>query len=396
MPFRVYILAIAAFVVGTVELIVGGILELIAADLNVSVSAAGHFITVFSIAFAVSAPILMNVTAKMDRKKLYVISLFVFMIANLIVAMSSSYNVILAARALSAMSGSIIIVLSIMMASQLVPPSHKARAIGTIFMGISGSLVLGVPLGMVLGNAYGWRAPFFFIALLSAIAMICIQLLMEKTAPNPIIPLRKQLASLKDSKIVSGQLISFLLLTGHLTLYAYFAPYVQSNFNISASTMSIIYFLFGIAAVSGGGIGGWISDRLGTRKALLFIVPSFALSMFVLPLAAQVSFYIFMAVVMVWSALSWAISPAQQTYLMQSAPETADIQLSLNTSIMHLGIACGSFIGGIAIKEASVAINPWIGGAIAMLGLASALFSLSRRSRADKQPLATTKLAAEV
>ncbi|MCR8845017.1 MFS transporter [Paenibacillus sp. SC116] len=396
MPFRVYILAIAAFVVGTVELIVGGILELIAADLNVSVSAAGHFITVFSIAFAVSAPILMNVTAKMDRKKLYVISLFVFMIANLIVAMSSSYNVILAARALSAMSGSIIIVLSIMMASQLVTPSHKARAIGTIFMGISGSLVLGVPLGMVLGNAYGWRAPFYFIALLSAIAMLCIQLLMEKTAPNPVIPLRKQLASLKDSKIVSGQLISFLLLTGHLTLYAYFAPYVQSIFNVSASAMSIIYFLFGIAAVSGGGIGGWIADRIGTHKALLIIVPSFALSMFVLPLAAQVSLYVFLAVVMIWSALSWAISPAQQTYLMQSAPETADIQLSLNTSIMHLGIACGSFVGGIAIKEASVAINPWIGGCIALLGLVSALFSLSRRSRASEQPLATTKLAAEV
>lgn len=113
------------------------------------------------------------------------------------------------------------IVLSITLASRLVPPSYRGRAIGIIYMGISGSLVLGVPIGMTIGNTYGWRAPFLLIAGLSALAIVFISIFLHKSPPEKAVPLRKQLASLKNVKIVSGQLISFLLLMGHLTLYVY-------------------------------------------------------------------------------------------------------------------------------------------------------------------------------
>ncbi|GIN93667.1 MFS transporter [Siminovitchia terrae] len=381
MNLRIVLLAAAAFVVGTVELIVGGILDLITADLHISVSAAGQFITVFSIAFALSAPILMNLTAKVERKTLYLTSLGVFLLSNVMIAFSSSYSLILFARILSAMSGAIIIVLSITLAPRLVSSSHKGRALGIIYMGISGSLVLGVPIGMLIGNTYGWRAPFLLIAGMSALAILGIAVFLKKSPPAKAIPLREQLASLRDSKIVSGQLISFLMLTGHLTLYAYFAPYVQSLFPISPGTLSLVYFLFGIAAVSGGGLGGWISDHWGTERALIVIVICFAIVMFILPFAAEISFYVFLVAVMVWSALSWALSPAQQTYLMQSAPKTADIQLSLNTSVMHLGVASGSFIGGVVIQQSSVANNSWVGGILVLIALGSAIYSLTRRSQ---------------
>lgn len=378
MNFCIMLMAAVAFVVGTVELIVGGILELIAKDLHISVSAAGQFITMYSIAFAISAPLLMNMTAKMERKTLYLGSLGVFLLSNVLVALSSNYALILSARALSAMSGAIIIVLSITLASRLVPPSYSGRAIGIIYMGISGSLVLGVPIGMTIGNAYGWRAPFLLIAGMSAVGIVGISLFLHKSPPEKAVPLRKQLASLKDGKIVSGQLISFLLLMGHLTLYAYLAPYVQSLFPVSPGILSLVYFLFGIAAVAGGGLGGWISDRWSTRRSLIVITACFACSMFMLPLAANISFYMFLAVVMIWSALSWAISPAQQMYLIQNAPEEADIQLSLNSSIMQLGIACGSLIGGVVIETSSVANNFWVGGLLALAALGCAVFSLTR------------------
>lgn len=381
MNLRVLLLAAVAFVVGTVELIVGGVLDLITVDLHISVSAAGQFITAFSMAFALSAPILMNLTAKLERKTLYLISLGAFLLSNLMIAFSSSYHLILFARVLSAMSGAIIIVLSITLAPRLASPSHKGRALGIIYMGISGSLVLGVPIGMLIGNAYGWRAPFLLIAGMSALAILGITVFMKKTPPAKAIPLRQQLTSLKDSKIVSGQLISFLMLTGHLTLYAYFTPYVQSLFPISPGTLSLVYFMFGIAAVSGGGLGGWISDHWGTERALIAIVICYAIVMFMLPFAAEISFYVFLLVVMVWSALSWALSPAQQTYLMQSAPETADTQLSLNTSVMHLGVASGSFIGGIVIQQSSVENNSWVGGILVLIALGNAIYSLTRPSQ---------------
>ncbi|MCY9517748.1 MFS transporter [Paenibacillus apiarius] len=378
LDFRVYILALAAFVVGTVELIIGGILDQIASDLHISVSAAGQLITIFSIAFAVSAPILMNVTARFERKKLYLVFLFVFLISNLIVAFSSNYVTLLAARALSASSGSLLVVLSITIASKLVRPEYKGRAIGVIYMGISGSLVLGVPIGMLIGNAYGWRAPFLFVALLTAAAMGGIYAFLSKVPPSAVTSLRMQMTSLKNAKLVSGHLISYLMLTGHLTMYAYFTPYLQTTFQLSPGATSVVYFLFGLAAVSGGGLGGWLADKWGTSRSMLVIVSCFALAMFILPLAAQVSFYVFMAAVMLWSALSWALSPAQQSYLMQTAPETSDIQLSLNSSVLHLGIASGSVVGGIVIEQSSVAHNAWVGCIFVLLALGSAVYSLTR------------------
>lgn len=384
MNIRVYILAIAAFVVGMVELIVGGILNLISEDLGISVSSAGQFITVFSVAFAISGPILMNLTAKLDRKHLYLYSLAAFILSNLIVVFTSSYVMILAARALSAMSGAVMIVLSITMAAQLVPASHKGRAIGIVYMGVSGSLVLGVPVGLIIGNAYGWRAPFLLIALLSVIAMIGIAVMIKPTAPSPVMPLRKQLAALKNSKIVSAHLISMLMLTGHLTLYAYLTPYVESIFDVSPAVISMMYFLFGIAAMLGGGAGGYLADRFGTKRSILLIVTCFSLSLFAITAASQASFYIFIVVMMVWGGLSWSISPAQQTYLMQIAPDSVDTQLSINSSMCHLGIAAGSVIGSAVIDSSSVTHNPWVGALIALLALGAAAYSLSRRNPAKQ------------
>lgn len=396
MNFRVYMLAIAAFVVGMVELIVGGILNLIAEDLHITISSAGQFITIFSISFALSGPILINLTAKMERKKLYLYMMAVFMVSNLIVAFTSSYAAIIAARALSAMSGSVIVVLSVSMAAALVPESHKGRAIGIIYMGISGSLVLGVPLGMVIGNAYGWRAPFLVIALLTLLSMAGIALFTKRTAPNPVVPLRKQLALMKNSKIVSAQLIVFLMLAGHLTLYGYLQPYVESTFGVSPGMMSMVYFLFGIAAVTGGGAGGWISDKFGTKRSILIIVACFSVSMFLVMLTAQISFWVFLIAMMLWSGLSWAISPAQQNYLLQLAPDNAETQLSLNSSMLHLGIASGTVIGSTVIDQSgTVANNPWVGGIIAAVAFGVAAFSLSRRSSAEEETAAASSRTAE-
>ena len=146
--FRVYILAIAAFVVGTVELIIGGTLDLVANDLGVSISAAGQLITIFSVVFALSGPVLLALTGKFERKTLYVGALSIFLIGNIISACSVNYGMLMFSRVICAASGSLIIALSVTLASSVVEPHFRARAIGIIFMGISGSLVLGVPLDL--------------------------------------------------------------------------------------------------------------------------------------------------------------------------------------------------------------------------------------------------------
>lgn len=378
MNMRVYILAAAAFIIGTVELIIGGILNLISDGLHVSIGAAGQLISIFSLFFAVSAPILLTITAKVERKTLYLWTMFVFFIGNALAAVSIGYMMLLITRILTAASGSLLIVLSITIASNVVKPEYKGRAIGTIFMGISGSLVLGVPLGIVIGNEFGWRAPFILISILTIVAMISVYALLEPIQPKPVVPLQKQIQALKHSKIMSAQLITFFMLTGHLTLYAYLTPFLQEVLGMNSTMITGVYFIFGIAAVTGGGAGGWLSDKWGTHRSILTIISLFSVSMIMLPIATKLPTYAFLVIVVMWSALSWAISPAQQNYLIQTAPETSEIQLSLNTSAIHFGIALGSFIGGVVIEKSSVFYNAWVGVLFVLVSLACAVFSLTR------------------
>ncbi|MFG6148110.1 MFS transporter [Halobacillus sp. B23F22_1] len=374
---KVYILAIVSFVVGTVELIIGGTLDLIADDLNVSLGQAGLLITIFSLVFAIASPILLTVTAKFERKKLTLVSLFVFFLGNLLAFWSPTYMVILLARIISAASGSLLVVLGITIASSIVRKDFQARAIGIIYMGISGSLVLGVPIGLTLSNAFGWRSPFLLIAILTLASMIGVAFSLEKIKPKPALPIKEQIRTLKDSKIFSAQLTSFLFLTGHLTLYAYLTPFLKTILGLDGTWVSIVYFIFGAAAVLGGGIGGLISDRWGTERSIIAIICSFAVAIFLIPFVTF-SFSLFLIVMVVWSMLSWAITPAQQSYLITSAPETSDIQQSLNNSALHFGIAMGSTVGGVVIEQASVIHNASVGGLFVLVALMTAFFSITR------------------
>ncbi|WP_145946249.1 MFS transporter [Paenibacillus sp. Y412MC10] len=380
MNFKIYILAIACFVTGMVELIVGGMLDLVSSDLHISVSTAGQLITLYSVVFAVSGPVLLAAASRAERKLLYQCALLVFIAGNVLSVVSPNFTMMVIARILSAASAALITVLSITMASQMAEPAYRARAIGVIFMGVSGSLVLGVPVGMMLGNAFGWRAPFVMISILAVISFIAVQIFITKTPPSKTVPLRKQLASLKNGKIIFGQLITILMLTGHLTLYAYLTPFLQETLHLSPFMLSLFYFIFGIAAVLGGGAGGWVTDRFGPEKSILTIVSVFAVAMVLMPVST-VSVYVCLIVMIVWSMLSWSISPSMQSYLIKAAPESPDIQQSLNSSASHIGIALGSAIGGMVIEGSSVYYNAWVGVIFVLLALGSAVLSITWKKR---------------
>ncbi|OCA91957.1 MFS transporter [Pseudobacillus wudalianchiensis] len=380
MDKRVYLLTIVSFVVGMVELIIGGLLDLVAQDLNVSLGRAGFLITVFSLVFAVSAPVLLTLTANIERKKLTLLALVTFLIGNIVAAVSPSYNLLLFARILSAASGSLLVVLCVTMASNVVSQAYRARAIGIVFMGISASLVLGVPIGLVLGNAFGWRAPFILICLLTVLSITGVYFFMGKLEARPSIPFKDQLRTLKEGKILLAQLISFLFLAGHLTLYGYLTPFLKSSMHLDGTWVSAVYFIFGVAAVLGGGLGGVLADRFGTKQTILSVLILFAVTLFSIPYTTF-ALPLFLMIMIIWSMLSWAITPAMQSYLIEVSPETADIQQSLNNSALHFGIAFGSFIGGLVIEHASVEQNASVGGIFILIALITAIFSVAKENK---------------
>ncbi|MBY0122264.1 MFS transporter [Bacillus sp. S/N-304-OC-R1] len=377
---RVYLLAIVSFVVGMVELIIGGLLDLVANDLNVSLGKAGFLMTAFSLSFAIAAPILLTVTQKVGRKQLTLISLAIFLLGNLIAVFSVNYNILLVGRIISAASGSLLIALCLTMVPSIVEEKFRARAIAVVFMGVSASLVLGVPIGLMLGNAFGWRAPFVMISILTLVSMAGVYFFLGNIPPKRAVPIGVQLQTLKNRRILLAQSTSIIFLTGHLTFYGYLTPFLKSVMGLNGTWVSIVYLVFGIAAVAGGGIGGLLADRMGTKTATLSVIPLFGLSMFLIPLG-KFSLPIFLILLVVYSILSWAITPAMQSYLIELSPEASDIQQTLNNSAVHIGIALGSLIGGVVIEQASVQLNPTVGGVLILAALGTAFLSMVKKEQ---------------
>lgn len=383
MDKRVYLLTIVSFIVGMVELIIGGILDLIADDLGVSYGQAGLLITVFSLVFAISAPILLYVTGHVERTRLTLIFLCVFFAGNVVTIFSTTYGMLVFSRIILAMSGSLLTVLCITLAANIVQPQYHGRAIGLVIMGISGSLVLGVPFGVLLGQTFGWRSPFVLMALLSIGLMIGVYLFMGRVEPKRQVPLRKQLATLKNHKLLFTQMTSFFFLAGHFTLYGYLTPFVKSTMGFEGAWITLVYLLFGIAAVSGGGIGGVFADRLGVKRTLLTVIVMLGISLFTIPYATY-AVPLFLILLVVWGAMSWAITPPIQSYLIQISPETSDIQQSLNNSALHFGIAFGTLVGSFVIEYASVEQNAVVGGLFVLVSLGTALLALRTRTETRK------------
>ena len=176
-----FIFILSTFVVGTVELIITGILELIADDLQVSESLSGQLITIYAFAFAIGAPILSIKTAKLERKKVLLSSLFVFMIGTALSAISTSYFMLAGIRIITALSAALFIVVTLSTAAKLAHPTKQGQTLGLVYMGFSGANVFGVPLGTYVGLTFGWRSTFWLITFLSLICFLLIVYFLPKT-----------------------------------------------------------------------------------------------------------------------------------------------------------------------------------------------------------------------
>src|SRR5699024_3129782 len=160
--------------------------------------------------------------------------------------------------------------------------------------------------------SFGWRAPFLLISILTVLLIICIYFFMTTIQPQPTLPIKKQLATLKSNKILSAHLTIFLFLAGHMTLYAYFTPFLKTTMGLNPAWISTVYLIFGISAVIGGGIGGILSDRFGAKPVLIIVITIFAISMFSIPYVTF-ALPLFLVILVIWGMMNWTITPALQS-----------------------------------------------------------------------------------
>ncbi|MGG0593655.1 MFS transporter [Bacillus altitudinis] len=364
----VYLLALAAFLIGTIEYIITGIIQMVAHDLHVTTSTAGLLVTSLALSAAIGAPIVIALTINMDRRKILTWTLIIFILSNFITSISHSFEMVMITRVLQGISGGTAIVVAMAVATRLVEREKRGTAIGIILMGLSSSLVLGVPIGTFLSSMIGWKALFAAIGVITLIPLIVVYRRIPSMKEQEPVTLRMQLSILKDKRILLAVAVTLFYVGGYSTLFTYLTPFLQASANLSITEISGILLLAGICSFLGSSLGGMAADKKGP---IFTIFSGIILQIMMLMLLAFVTgnLVVMVAVIMIWMIATWSTSPAQQLYLVTLVPKSPDIALSVNTSFIQFGFALGSGLGGIVLSRTSILHLSWISAGTVLLAL---------------------------
>lgn len=344
----VWLLAGLAFVVGTVELVVAGVLDELAASFAVSQGRAGLLMSLYALVYALLGPLLVYLSAGIERRRLLAGALLAFIGANLASAAAPSFALLLASRLLVAASASVIVVVAITLAVAIVAPERRGRAIGLVFAGIVASL------------------------LLAGVALLGLPLLLRLLPAIPGAPgiaPAEQLRALARGRVPFAHLASLLQMTGQFTVYTYIVPFLVGSMALDKPTISLVLLVYGGGGILGALLGGRAADRWPGPATFVAFLLLHALALVLLPFATG-GLPLLLGAVVFWCVFNMAPGPAIQKYLVELSPDTAAIQISLNTSAIQLGVALGAFIGAILVDQVAVRALPWWGAAL-ILGAAA-------------------------
>ncbi|MGG7572024.1 MFS transporter [Streptomyces sirii] len=380
MRLRLLLLALGTFAVGTDTMVTAGILGLVARDLDISLPAAGQMVTVFALSYAVLAPVLATAAARWPRRRVLLTALTVFTLANALSAVAPNYPVLLATRVLAAAGAALYTPTANAVATTLVPPERRGRALATVLGGMTVATALGVPLGTYLGRT-DWRLTMWLVVALGAAAFLGLALLLRGLpAPTAAPDLRTRLAPLRDRRVLGATATTLVFFLAINVVYIYLGAAVGSATGGDAGRLSLIMLVAGIASVAGNWLGGRAVDRLGTRAVLLAGSGAAAAAYLALPWLSGT-----MAGALLYSAVSplaaWAVAVALPHRMASIDPPNAPLLISLNSSALYLGIAAAGGAGSLAL---TVLGNRWFPLASTALTLVVlALSAVTTRRSAD-------------
>jgi predicted MFS family arabinose efflux permease len=372
---RILVLALATFAVGTGTFIVTGLLGGVARELSVSVGTAGHLVTVFAVTFAVLSPVLVAATARVGRRRLLVIALALFALANAAAALAPTFTLLLLSRVAAACLAAICTPVAVATAAQLAPPEHKGRALSVTIGGISVAWVVGVPSGAVIVDHLGWRVSFVLTAGLALFAAIAVGTLLPrvKGAPASAGGLASRLAVAGRPAVLATLLVTVLAMVSGFTVLTFVRPMLEGLTGFEGGGIGSMLLLFGLAAIVGSVLGGYGADHWGYRATVVpvLVVQAFALLSFSLLPAAGSAFVIVGAAgaMAAWGVVGFALIPLQQYRLIGVAPDEQNGVLSLNSSAVYAGQGLGAGFGSLVLGYSSPAGLGYVGAVLAAVAL---------------------------
>lgn len=359
-------LTFAVFVFNTSEFMPIGLLTDIATDLNISEARAGLLISVYAWVVAIMSLPLMIKASKMELKRLLLSIIALFVVSHVGSALAEGYYTLMLSRIGVACAHSIFWSIASPLAVRTVPDGKRALALSAIATGSSVAMVVGLPLGRVVGLYVGWRMAFMSIAIISALIFVFILVVFPKLQSRGKFAF-KQLPELLHNRVLVGVFImSVLFATAHYTCYSYIEPFLGKVAAMSPETVTLVLIVFG-----GSGMLGSIAFSkyymANPRRFILAVTLGPALCMTMLQAATAGMAYT-LAVCILWGTMATAFNIAFQDNTIRFAPENAtSIGMSIFSGIFNLGIGSGAYVGGLVVSRLSIEYIGYAGGAIGVI-----------------------------
>lgn len=383
-----------AFILGTTEYIIVGLLSEISTSLGVTLATAGGLVSGFAIAYAIGTPIMMSLCGRIPKRITILVSLALILLLNLWSAVTGTYSMLLVTRIVTAVLSGFVLSVAITVANEAVDSEKRGKAIATILSGFAVANVFGVPIGTFVGQHFNWPAAFVLNAILAGVAIVLNYFYIPRKLPKPVpSSLKDQIELLTNGRIILAFLIPVTAVGAVFVMYTYITPLLEQVMNVPKSSISGVLFVYGIATIVSNWIGGKIATGNAVNK-LRYVFFIQALIYILFSMTASISI-LGMVVLIALATMSSIVSAPAQIYLIdlakQYSPKSKDLAASLNPVASNLGIAGGSAIGGIVAQHGGLITLPIAAAFLAISACVITLICYKMDQQSDEGLLPTSR-----
>ncbi|WP_332765393.1 MFS transporter [Phenylobacterium sp.] len=371
---RVFILALSTFSFGSSAFIFAGVLEPMAADLGVATGTVGQLQTVYVLTAALTGPPLAMMLGRRERKSILLLALAASIVFSLLCGFAANFGQLLSLRAVLGAIAALAGPGASTMAASLVPPEKRGSAMATVTGGMTIAFLLGIPMGSVVGSAFGWRATFLLSAFLALVAFTAVALFTPRVTPP---------APIKGGKLAIATALplwtaAFLAFGANMTINTYLAPIIRLQTGVTGAGVGAFQLMIGVGSFLGLWLGGRSADRGkgGLSVGLAFLTLACGAGLHTLeliggaPAGLATNAMVCLAILVTATSL-FAIMPVLQSRLVEALPTAAVLALAINGSAVSLGQALGGANGGLMLTQFG---GPAITLSAMALAIAGAIF----------------------